>query len=245
MNGEKVLPLPIEGCIKQHPLVREAVVVGISRAIPGLLIFCSEDTKFMQDSDIVDEIWPVVQMANASSEQFSQISRDMIAVLPRTTYCPLTDKGSLIRAKVYAQFADIIDNLYETAVTSTDGSLELGFEATKLHLLGLCQNELGIDIKEMEVSFFDKGFDSLKALHLRRLILRDFKLRNAEFGHNIVFETGNLHQLAEHILGLQTGQSLLVEDELSIMQRFIEKYSEFEEHVSSSTDFIHGNGMVC
>jgi long-subunit acyl-CoA synthetase (AMP-forming) len=28
-NGEKVLPLPIEGRIQQYPLVKEAVVFGI------------------------------------------------------------------------------------------------------------------------------------------------------------------------------------------------------------------------
>ncbi|KAJ6126046.1 hypothetical protein N7471_010539 [Penicillium samsonianum] len=36
-NREKVLPLSIEGYIKQHPLVHEAVVVGVGKATPGLL----------------------------------------------------------------------------------------------------------------------------------------------------------------------------------------------------------------
>ena len=35
LNGEKVLPLPIEGRIVQDPLVREAVVFGMDRAVPG------------------------------------------------------------------------------------------------------------------------------------------------------------------------------------------------------------------
>ncbi|KAJ9261852.1 hypothetical protein DTO027B5_3035 [Paecilomyces variotii] len=244
VNGEKVLPLPIEGCIKQHPLVREAVVVGVSKAVPGLLVFRSEDAGEMSEKDLIDEIWPVIQTANARSEQFSQISRDMIVVLPPLIQCPLTDKGSLIRAKVYADFADVINNMYEKVETHSSGSLQLSFEDTELHLLELCRNNLGVDIEETGASFFNQGIDSLKALQLRRLILQHFKLRPAEVRHNIVFETGNVHRLAEHILGLQTGQGSSVEDNPSTMRELVDKYSTFEDHASTSSALSEENGVI-
>ena len=53
IDGEKVLPLPIEGRIRQATLVKEAVVFGIERAIPGLLLFRAEAAK-----DISDESGP-------------------------------------------------------------------------------------------------------------------------------------------------------------------------------------------
>src|SRR5213078_4671350 len=59
LNGEKVLPLPIECCIRKHPLIREAVVVGIGKAVPGLLVFRSNAAKGLSDNDFVDAIWPV------------------------------------------------------------------------------------------------------------------------------------------------------------------------------------------
>jgi hypothetical protein len=45
INGEKILPLTIEGCIKQHPLVHEAVVVGLGKAAPALLILRSPEAE--------------------------------------------------------------------------------------------------------------------------------------------------------------------------------------------------------
>ena len=45
VNGEKVLPLPIEGSIKQSPLVQEAVVIGVGKSAPGLLIFRSDEAR--------------------------------------------------------------------------------------------------------------------------------------------------------------------------------------------------------
>jgi hypothetical protein len=42
MNGEKMLPLLIEGSIKQGLLINEAIMVGVSRSFPGLLVFSLE-----------------------------------------------------------------------------------------------------------------------------------------------------------------------------------------------------------
>ncbi|KAI4113110.1 MAG: hypothetical protein LQ345_005845, partial [Seirophora villosa] len=50
INGEKVLPLPIEGRMREDPLVREAAVVGIDRSIPGLLVFRTVDTDALSDN---------------------------------------------------------------------------------------------------------------------------------------------------------------------------------------------------
>lgn len=68
LNGEKVLPLPIEGNIRQHPLVREAVVFGIGRAVPGLLLFRSERSWDLSDEDYVRMLWPSIKEANSKAK---------------------------------------------------------------------------------------------------------------------------------------------------------------------------------
>lgn len=98
INGEKVLPLPIEGRMREDPLVREAAVVGVDRSIPGLLAFRTAGTDALSDKTYLDAIWPSVLEANSRAEAFSQITRDMIKVLPSTITYPQTDKGSIIRA---------------------------------------------------------------------------------------------------------------------------------------------------
>lgn len=242
VNGEKVHPLPIEGRIKQHPLVREAVMVGVDKAAPGLLIFRSEASSNLSNDEIMDSIWPTVEEANSRAEQFSQITRDMIAILPLTAKCPMTDKGSLIRAQAYSQFSGFIEDLY-AKVERRDGTLELDIPATKTHLMRLCQEELGLPIRSAEAGFFAMGVDSLKALHLRRLVLRDFKLGSNNLSVNVIFETGNICRLAELIHALQTGKDIHAEDELSLMPGLIEKYSTFRKHVPHASP-TNGKGAV-
>ncbi|KAE8356404.1 hypothetical protein BDV28DRAFT_127265 [Aspergillus coremiiformis] len=231
VNGEKVLPLPIEGAMKQSPFVQEAVVIGVGKSVPGLLVFRSEEAKDFSGEVYLDLIWPTVKDANSRAEKFSQISREMITVLPVDSACPRTDKGSVIRAQVYVRYADVIEDAYTRLEQNADGTLELDHSSTETHLMRLCREELGFSISSVNSDFFAEGVDSLKAIHLRRLILRDFRILNSKsISQNIVFEAGNIARLAENIQAIQSGQVTKVEDETSLMPGLIEKYSSFRAH---------------
>ncbi|GES56856.1 NRPS-like enzyme [Aspergillus terreus] len=233
VNGEKVLPLPIEGTIKQSPLVQEAVVVGVGKTVPGLLIFPSTDANMLSSEDILHLLAPTIDEANSRAEQFSQISRDMVVVLPSDAVCPRTDKGSMIRAQVYAKYADIIDEMYTRLDRGTDGTLQLDQASTETHLLKLCRDELGFPLPSVDADFFAQGMDSLKAIHLRRLILREFRIDDGKaIPQNIVFETGNITRLAGHIHSIQSGQAApaIAADDLALMPDLIAKYAAFRTH---------------
>ena len=246
VNGEKVLPLPIEGAIKQSPLIQEAVVTGVGKSVPGLLIFRSDEATSLSDEEYLDLIWPTVEDANSRAEKFSQISRDMIVVLPVGSVCPRTDKGSMIRAQVYAKYADVIEEAYTKLEQTADGTLELDQSNTVAHLMRICREELGFPISSPDSDFFAEGVDSLKAIHLRRLILRDFKITDSKtIGQNIVFETGSISRLAEHIQAVQTGQDTEVEDEVSLMPELIEKYSTFRMHTPNPNIASSNRSVVC
>ena len=73
LNGEKVLPLPVEGRIREDKLVREAVVVGVDQPIPGLLIFRAKAADHIPDGAYLDAIWPSVIDANSRAEGFSKL----------------------------------------------------------------------------------------------------------------------------------------------------------------------------
>lgn len=236
LNGEKVLPLPIEGYIKQDALIHEAVVVGLGKAAPGLLIFRSQevDAADISTEEYLDAIWPTIEGANARSESFSQISRDMIAVLPYASKFPRTDKGSMIRAQVYLQYAELIDSIY-TRTEQVGGSLRLDFEGTKSCLMVICRESLGISLSTVEADFFAEGVDSLKAIHLRRLILQTFSFDNVKLGQNVVYETGSIVRLAEHICALQNGENIISQGtDIEVMNNLIHKYSSFPQHTPQS-----------
>jgi acyl-CoA synthetase (AMP-forming)/AMP-acid ligase II len=100
LNGEKVLPLPIEGRIVQHPLVNETVVFGVDRPVPGPLLFKSQRAAGMSDGDVLEHVWPRIVEAIARAEAFSQIGRDMVVVLGDGVLIPSTDKSTFKRAQV-------------------------------------------------------------------------------------------------------------------------------------------------
>ena len=121
-NGEKVLPLPIEGRIRQDELVREAVV-GVDRAFPGALIFRASEP--LSTEEFLDAVWPSIEDANSRAESFSQITKGMVVILPSNLEYPKTDKGSIIRAQVYGKFADYIDEMYQSLESDEEGDLQL------------------------------------------------------------------------------------------------------------------------
>ena len=218
VTGEKVLPLPIEGRIRQHPLVREAVVVGIERPVPGLLLFRAGGDGGLSDGEYLDAIWPAVAEANAGAEAFSQISRDMVAVLGAEVDYPRTDKGSIIRAQVYSRFAEIIDGLYTrmedgTAVNGDHGQEQrLSLTGSSLDELGslvagVFEEATGRPLPSEDADFFAAGVDSLQALQMRRALLRRLDLQGKNLPSNIVYESGSGKALARFLHSLGRGDS--------------------------------------
>ncbi|KAE8397698.1 hypothetical protein BDV37DRAFT_276712 [Aspergillus pseudonomiae] len=168
VNGEKVLPLHIEVSIKQISLIQEAVVIGVGKSGPGLLY--------------LNLIWPTVEGAKPRAEQFSQISRDMIA------------RSYPLAQPVLAQIREPVE--------------KLGFPISRPHS-----------------AFFAEGVDSLKAIHQRRLILRDFMITDSK------------------TITVQSGQDTEVEDEVSLMPGAIEKYSTFRMH-TPNPNIVSNNWSV-
>jgi acyl-CoA synthetase (AMP-forming)/AMP-acid ligase II len=230
INGEKVLPLPIEGCIRESELVREAVVVGIDHAVPGLLVFKSHLAEQIPNDKYIDAIWPKIKDANAAAESFSQITKDMIYVLPADVEYPRTDKNSIIRAQVYQTFAQQIEELY-TRMGTQKGSLRLSLPAIEQFLKEIFENIIGSEIPSVDTDFFSVGVDSLRALQMRRIIQKTLDLGGRELSPNVVYEHQNPKMLAQYLHSLcngdSNGDSVVVNGDLELMNRLIFYCSNF------------------
>jgi len=233
MNGEKVLPLPIEGNIRQHPLVREAVLFGIGRDVPGLLLFRSEQSRHLSDEEYVAVVWPSIEEANIKAEAFSQIARGLIVVLAADTDYPRTDKGNIVRAQVYRTFTNVIHEAYETLKKEISQS---NVVADIHHITGFLRGELsrlGIAADNDNADLFTAGLDSLKAIQLAGSIKRQFSFGHhvAKIDQNLVYDQGSIRRLARHIHSLQFG--IATDDELNEIDAtsaMIDKYSDFTPH---------------
>jgi acyl-coenzyme A synthetase/AMP-(fatty) acid ligase len=238
-NGEKVLPLPIEGCIRESELVREAVMVGVDRAVPGLLAFKSHLAEQIPDDEFIEAIWPKIKDANAAAESFSQIAKDMVYVLPADVEYPRTDKNSVIRAQVYRAFAQQIEELY-TRMETQRGSLRLSLPAIEQFLKRVFEDIIGSEILSVETDFFSVGVDSLRAIQMRRVIQKTLDLGGRELSSNVVYEHQNPKKLAQYLHSLYNEDSnddvVAVNGDLELMSKLITDCSTFGE-VAASTLF--------
>ncbi|KAI4149890.1 MAG: hypothetical protein L6R39_002393 [Caloplaca ligustica] len=239
-NGEKVLPLPIEGRVRQQPLVREAVVFGVARPIPGLLAFRSETARALPDEEFVDRIWLDVEAANQTAEAFSQIAKDMVVPLPADAEYPQTDKGSFIRPQMYQSYEKEINEAYSRLEGHQEGALRLNIPQLEEHLLTVGRQLVGQQLEDKTTDFFTAGMDSLRALQMRGMIIKELDLggKGKHLSQNIVFETSNVEELAKHLYKLSQGQ-LTPEagNAKAAMQAMIEKYSVFKKHSPGSKAF--------
>lgn len=237
VNGEKVLPLPIEGRIRQHALVREAVVFGVSRSMPGLLVFRSDAGAYMSDEEFIQSIWPAVEDANSKAESFSQISKETIIPMSATVDYPRTDKGTIIREQVFRIFDAEISEMYRNQETTTRGALKFDVDGMEAWLLQIFREPLRIQIANAQADFFAAGFDSLQATRLVHIIRKELYLngRYNEISTSALYQTQNIEGMAKFLHHLQTGippadHGLPDSSEMAAM---IEKYSSFSPHTHS------------
>ncbi|ATZ47711.1 hypothetical protein BCIN_03g00210 [Botrytis cinerea B05.10] len=237
VNGEKVLPITYEHQIREHELVREACVFGVGRAFPGLIIVPSEKATSIGEKALLEKLWPVVVAANSRVEKFSQISKEMVHILNAGVDYPCTDKGTMIRPAFYKKFEDLIDSMYqsfETPLDSLGGTLQLNREQLEDFLLGVFAERVGILHLKRDTDFFEAGVDSLQAIAVRGIILRELDLASGIPSQNVVFEFPNVRDLAEHLDSLRKGEVSEQKDEIKIMEELIKKHSHFEQHVPGS-----------
>ncbi|KAG9185968.1 hypothetical protein G6011_02524 [Alternaria panax] len=227
VNGEKVLPIPIEGRIRQEALVQEAIVFGDGKTVPGILIIKADAAANMDDEEFLQHIWPAVEDANSRAESFSRIPRDLIVVLPSGTQYATTDKSTFIRAQVYEQFKQQIQDAYDKFENDTSGSVALPLPELEAYLFRRFREELGVELKSPESDFFACGVDSLQCLRMWSLIKKEIDLggKQAEVGQNLLYETGNIAALARYLHGLRTGETEDVQGHEQIMNDLITRYS--------------------
>ncbi|CAK4023577.1 Male sterility, NAD-binding [Lecanosticta acicola] len=251
VNGEKVLPIPMENSIRLDPLVREAVVFGYQKTVPGVLIMRSQEEGLeLSKDEYLAAVWPSIEAANLQAESFSRVPKEMVIVQNADMTYPRTDKGTFIRAQVYEQFADDISKAYEAFEAGNEarpGSLAFDVPALEQWLLLKFEDELRIKLPSVDTDVFSAGIDSLQTTRLWRSIKKNLDLGEggATLSQNIVFEKGTIKQLARHLYQLRIGEELSEEDdEIDVMHGLVEQYSNFTQHFATRTEEPKNQGIL-
>ncbi|KAG8629680.1 hypothetical protein KVT40_003545 [Elsinoe batatas] len=248
-NGEKVLPIPIEGNIRKSSLVSEAVVFGDGKTIPGLIVVRSTEAAQVSDKEYLNMIWPTIQEANTNAESFSRVPRELVIVLPADTTYARTDKGTFIRAQVYTQFKDVIEAAYTNFETGNDDSVtKVSLSVTELEtfLQQRFVEHLGVELPSAQSDFFAFGIDSLQCIKMWSLMKKEIDLggNQAQLGQNVLYETGNIEGLARHLSALKTGEKEDSEDVYRVMDDLVEKYSHFDSRNQQKDSSREGEVVV-
>lgn len=238
-NGEKANPLLLEGVARENHNVAEAIAFGANKPRIGLFIIPSEDTRLTADSELIDDVWPAVDQSNIHTPAFARISKDMIHVLPPSSTYRKTDKGTVIRAAFYRDFADLIESTYDEG--NAAGSLVLdGAELInylRKQLLEIMATSDSSQLHE-DTDLFSLGVDSLQTIRLRSVLMKSLDIGGHRLPQNFVFEYPSLAAMAKELQRLRLGQSraqpTAVEDRMAAM---IDKYGHFEQHVPSPRVF--------
>ncbi|CAG1966199.1 unnamed protein product [Fusarium graminearum] len=238
INGEKVLPIPIEGRIRQEEIVKEAIVFGDGRTYPGILIVKADRVANMPDDEFLNAIWPSVEDANSRAESFSRIPKELVVIVPADVSYPRTDKGTFIRVPTYRQFEKEIEAAYSRYEGQDDSAGSLTLEGKELedYLLEQLKLKCGVELESSDADFFASGVDSLQCIQMWSLIKREIDLggNQSELGQNVLYETGNVKLLARQLERLRSGAGDETEDQLKIMEDLVAKYSSFRPHVAGS-----------
>ncbi|OCK78011.1 acetyl-CoA synthetase-like protein [Lepidopterella palustris CBS 459.81] len=242
INGEKILPLDMEGRIRKEAQVKDAVVFGVDKPVPGLLVFRANSASGLSDEEFIDKIWPAVEDANSRAEGFAQISREMIVLLPPSVDVPMTDKASIRRAQIYKDFAPIIEQTYSRMEDNNKGDLELTIPETEQWIISTFNNRLNMSIDGPESDFYASGVDSLRAIQMRGLIIKNLKLGGnaSKCSSMMVLESGNASKLARRLHSIRTNGNVIIENELEIMENMIVKFSAFKPDPKGATIILTG-----
>ncbi|KAI8628656.1 acetyl-CoA synthetase-like protein [Xylariaceae sp. FL1651] len=234
LNGEKILPLGMEGTVRESPLVRDGLMVGNDRLMPGLLVFRSDAAAAMSDDELIDAIWPMIETANDVMDEYARITRDMIVPLAADVDYPATDKNNIIRAASYRKFEDVIEKLYNKD-TQTNGhdKKKLNLKELEEYVFRVVRDQAGIEVPDYETDFFAAGVDSLRAAQLRRLLQQDLDLGGHSLPTNAVYDAGNVAKLAGVLFSMRTGEQLQnghssETNDIAMMKDLIAEYGNFE-----------------
>ncbi|KAH6896630.1 putative NRPS-like enzyme [Thelonectria olida] len=204
-NGEKLNPVTMEETIVGHPLVKGALVVGQERFQPALILETASMCDKATAKKIVEEVWPLVEQANAETVAHGRIVKWLVTVASKAFL--RTPKGTILRGRTVKLFEKEIASLYEQQVEDEPVELNLTTEkALTRSILDLVTDIAGQDMAA-DADFFLCGFDSLKVIVLVRMLgigLEGAGVR-LRLKPSVVYENPTAAQLAKCLLSGQDG----------------------------------------
>ncbi|KFZ02077.1 hypothetical protein V500_00445 [Pseudogymnoascus sp. VKM F-4518 (FW-2643)] len=112
-NALKVNPLHIEASLQTHPALKGAMVFGRDHTKCGILLE-PKDPKVTGDA-LIEEVWPVLERANALVPGHARIQRDFVVVATPEKPFQRASKGTIVRSLTTKDYESEIEGAYRAA----------------------------------------------------------------------------------------------------------------------------------
>lgn len=180
VTGKKFDPAPVEDTITaSDALIRDVMVFGSGRQVPGALIFVSEAAQDMPETEIRDRLWKAVDNVNQKGQDHTRISRDMIVILKEGSL-EKSSKGTLLRKPAEEKFAKEIEAAYSG--DDDDSTENIASEDVETLVKTVVAQVVDHDLDD-DTDFYQNGVDSAKATRMRTLLQKvRFYILSMEYG---------------------------------------------------------------
>lgn len=274
-TGEKLNPLDMEDIITTHPAVNAALINGLGRFQSTLLVEAVKSPENAEErEELIEDLWPLVETANAASPSHARVHRHMITFTHADTPFLRAGKGTIQRKLTLKLYQKEFDELYAASearmigqglhTNGTNGTKSSvnghGKGYTNGSRRGNIQNALeeivsistGIDITGLDpqMDLFGLGLDSLQVTAISRRI-NDFLFQE---GFESAVSTRNIYSnptmaslfsLVSSIAGGDTSTSVIPPLSDAVKMENFYKHATRELPISARTPEKHDrDGLV-
>lgn len=173
-NGEKFNPTYMEKVIEEHPAIRRAVISGANKFDAVLLLDPNwqvwDDARSNQE--LIQEVWPFVEQANAIGPAHGRIAKSKIGVASKAAPFPVTEKGNVQRRAILRDYSKQIEEIYAQREHDDFGALaeNASFDEIQALVTQVVAQTLGNQDVPPSSDLFASGADSLQTLQIARVL---------------------------------------------------------------------------
>ncbi|PLB54578.1 L-aminoadipate-semialdehyde dehydrogenase [Aspergillus steynii IBT 23096] len=272
-NGEKIAPALIEATLMSHPLVKGAMVVGLGRFQPAVLIDLHSDVprNLTEKHQLLESMKSTIEEANAHAPAHGKLDQHHILFADPSKPIKYLGQGKIQRKSTFSLYEDEIEELYKAADEAVEQSEFLDLPALQLDgpagvaswLQELIKQVTNMEPLERDADFFAAGIDSLQVVKIARELR--FQARELGIGDKSaamfppasIYTHPTIDQLADHILAqlspAPSYSNRLVENshihaeespQLAQMHQLFGKYSDGLPRSSQHVPLPPSNNMV-
>ncbi|KAI4118192.1 MAG: hypothetical protein LQ345_001712 [Seirophora villosa] len=244
ITGKKFDPAPLEAGLAQNDYLSDVLVFGNGKQIPGALLFRSPDSKAMDAQQMLDEVWPVINRLNKDAQGHTRLSRSMLVIMdPEAPGLEKSSKGTVLRAQAEKRYEKEIQKAYERGEYAMDGEASVTKAIIPEHeiptvVLEIIKDVIGTQDRIAEdADLFSFGVDSVACMAIRaKLQSKILGSGASQLPLNIVYDCGTIRRLSKYLLDVRHGRMIEEEDELKLMKKLVERYSQFSTTTEAASE---------